>query len=155
MPEEVRYRFLAAQRSALVATLAMAVVAALQLFIFVTYLFAETSLAEGVSDALRLIAMLATIASTILLASFFWCFGKDRSPFGLGQSLRLSGAGALFMIRMALDAFVPSQVADSISSLTERPEVNLQLVTIVVFLACLAIVMRYGDALKEDSDSIA
>lgn len=155
MPEEVRDRYLAAQRSARMATIAMSIVGALQLFIFTVYLLALPEPVKEPIEWLRPLAVLSTLGSTVLLASFFWCFGRDRSPFGRRQSFRLAGAGALFLMRMTLDALIPSAVANGTPGLTEHPEVNLQIVTIIVFLGCLAMVMRYGEALKEDSDSIA
>lgn len=159
MPEEVRGSYIAAQRSAQIATFVMAIIVALQALIFITYLITLAEAARSLANVLRLFAMLVTIGATVLLASFFWCFGKDRSPFGRRQSLRLAAAGALFLVRMGVDALVFSlaspAVANGTPGLTEHPEVNLQIVTIIVFLGCLAMVMRYGEALKEDSDSIA
>ncbi len=155
MPEEVRGSYIAAQRSAQIATFVMAIIVALQALIFITYLITLAEAARSLANVLRLFAMLVTIGATVLLASFFWCFGRDRSPFGRRQSFRLAGAGALFLMRMTLDALIPSAVANGTPGLTEHPEVNLQIVTIIVFLGCLAMVMRYGEALKEDSDSIA
>lgn len=155
MPEEVRGSYIAAQRSAQIATFVMAIIVALQALIFITYLITLAEAARSLANVLRLFAMLVTIGATVLLANFFWCFGRDRSPFGRRQSFRLAGAGALFLMRMTLDALIPSAVANGTPGLTEHPEVNLQIVTIIVFLGCLAMVMRYGEALKEDSDSIA
>lgn len=40
-----------------------------------------------------------------------------------------------------------------IISTTAGPD--LKVIVMIVFLICLAMVVRYGDALKEDSDSIA
>lgn len=155
MPEEVRDRYLAARRSARMATVAMSIIGALQLAILVAYLLAIPEQGIEPVDWLQPLSVLSTFGSTVLLASFFWCFGRDRSPFGRRQSFRLAGAGALFLMRMTLDALIPPAVANGTPGLTEHPEVNLQIVTIIVFLGCLAMVMRYGEALKEDSDSIA
>lgn len=159
MPEDVKSSYLVARRSAKIATLAMSLIGALQFLIFAVYLFSLLRIEGGPDNTLRLAAMLSTVVSTALLASFFWHFGRDKSPFGHRQSIRLAFAAILFMARIAFDALVPALVplmtVGNTPGLTEHPEVNLQIVTIIVFLGCLAMVMRYGEALKEDSDSIA
>ena len=48
---------------------------------------------------------------------------------------------------------VPSSLASV--QVTDAPGIEVSDVTMVVFLFCLALVVRYGGALKEDSDSIA
>lgn len=71
-------------------------------------------------------------------------------------------AGLLFALRTALDAFTASpaykaSVSDGSTHVfvVAGPGPDLKVVVMVVFLICLAMVIRYGNALKEDSDSIA
>lgn len=99
------------------------------------------------------------IVSVILLAEFLRHFGSDSSPFGKRQSLRLLIAAACFAIRSAMDSLIPSvsstaPVGEAASlAYSSYPTIDLKVVVMVVFLACLAMVVRYGNALKEDSDS--
>ena len=163
MPEEVKSTYLIARRSSRLAAATMGVLGVIQLIIFALYLVTITqeiaSMRQLVIGSLRLGSILSTLASTYLLGSFLWHFGGRESPFGARQSLRLAGAAVLYLVRMAVDAAAPVlspvEMGDGALTLTQQSGIDLQLVTIVVFLACLAIVMRYGDALKEDSDSIA
>ena len=163
MPEEVKRTYLTARRSSRLAAAAMGVLGVIQLIIFALYLatFVQggASMGQEFAISLHLGSILSTLASTYLLGSFLWHFGGRESPFGARQSLRLAGAAILYLVRMAVDAaapvFSPVEMGNGALTLTQQSGIDLQLVTIVVFLACLAIVMRYGDALKEDSDSIA
>ena len=163
MPEEVKSTYLTAKRSSRLAAASMGALGLLQLIIFALYLATfvqgDVSMRQALAISLHLGSILSTLASTYLLGSFLWHFGGRESPFGARQSLRLAGAAVLYLVRMAVDAaapvFSPVEMGNGALTLTQQSGIDLQLVTIVVFLACLAIVMRYGDALKEDSDSIA
>ena len=164
MPEEVRSTYQAARRSATLGAVAMGVVGALQLLVLATCLAAVLgdvgpSLVETPRGWTLLASIVTTLASTVLLGRFFWFFGRDRSPFGTRQSLRLLAAAGLYLARVGIDAIMPAlasvELAEGALAITQQPGIDLKTVAVVVFLGCLAMVMRYGDALKEDSDSIA
>ena len=72
------------------------------------------------------------------------------------QFTRLVAAAALLGLRAVFDAMVPSSHAfgslGEIRAITHA-DLDLKIISVVIFLVCLAMVVRYGDALKEDSDS--
>ena len=108
---------------------------------------------------LSFLSAIIMAGSITTLAEFLRHFSKGNFPFGRSQSLRLLIASALFVLRCLLDALTPttnlSIGTNSITLMTPDPQftVDLKVVVMIVFLACLAMVIRYGDALKEDSDA--
>ena len=167
MPESLIREYRCAKRASLVGATCMYIFSCASLFITITFIV--TFLSDGCTDENSLpyrifviASLLFTTFSTTLLGSFFRHFCKDPSPFGRHQSLRLLMAGLLFALRTALDAFTASpayktSVSDSSTHVfvVAGPGPDLKVVVMVVFLICLAMVIRYGNALKEDSDSIA
>ena len=118
--------------------------------------------ATGISDwqIISLFGSLATIVSISQVASFLSHFSKGINPFSKTQSNRLILAGVAILLRLAFDSIsqVPSFIievegAHSFVQVTSQPGPDLKVVVMVVFLVCLAMVVRYGDALKEDSDA--
>lgn len=118
--------------------------------------------AAGISNwqIVSLLGSLTTIVSISQVASFLSHFSKGINPFSKTQSNRLILAGAAILLRLAFDSIsqVPSfsiEVggANSFVQVTSQPGPDLKVVVMVVFLVCLAMVVRYGDALKEDSDA--
>ena len=108
------------------------------------------------------IKQVTSLVATISLAEFLRSFGKDGRPFGRGQSVRLAVAGSLIVLSTLLDLFTPAltwsiRLVDGSApvNISTQPGIDPMMVSLAVFFACLAIVVRYGNALKEDSDSIA
>lgn len=102
---------------------------------------------------------------TILMATFFGNFAKSSSPFGRAQSRRLLMAAVFEAVVIVLGLLHPQGPDASITlgglpfALNYYPSeasssVDIGHVVEVVFLFCLSAVFRYGNALKEDSDSI-
>lgn len=164
MPNSLEREYRRARKASLVGAVVMYAIAVLSLGTLILYL--GGLLGAGVGDAqsaswwaLSITVIFLFLAANLLLGRFFWCFGRDQAPFGRGQSLKLCVAGSLFAVKLVLESLVPA--SGPIEAVTEgmafvpRPGFDLETLTIVAFLLCLALVVRYGDALKRDSDSIA
>lgn len=110
--------------------------------------------------AIMLVSNFVPALQILPLAGFLRRFGSD-SPFAAAQSIRLVTSGALLLLHEVLvgmyDPVGAVSVPSSLASVqvTDAPGIEVSDVTMVVFLFCLALVVRYGGALKEDSDSIA
>ncbi len=111
---------------------------------------------SGGRSLVALICAAVVVAPAVPAAEFLRRFGReDRAPFGSGQSARLVAAALLMLPRALLEAAVPLEKAVSTElafSLTRRG-LYLRIISVTIFLVCLAMIVRYGDALKEDSDS--
>lgn len=99
----------------------------------------------------------------ILLGAFFFHFGRAKAPFGIGQTVRLMLAGLLSIFYGVFGEFgarwvnslpQPMYAIETISTDFDYPGSWLLFVAFGLFLVCLAMVFRYGDALLEDSDNI-
>lgn len=99
----------------------------------------------------------------VLLAAFFFHFGRAKAPFGIGQTVRLMLAGLLSIFYGVFGEFgarwvnslpQPMYAIETISTDFDYPGSWLLFVSFGLFLVCLAMVFRYGDALLEDSDNI-
>lgn len=103
---------------------------------------------------------LLVVAAALLLGEFLRHFSDASSPFGGRQPARLVAASALLALKALLDATMPEFGPVDLAlgpvqvSLAPHAGVDLKVIVMVVFLVCLAMVIRYGDALKRDSDSI-
>lgn len=167
MPEILEKTFVKARRASAVGAVCMYAIAILSAFNFITFLYTitSTSVLSQLTEANQLIMLLTTLLTSIsilLLGEFLRHFGFDSSPFGKRQSIRLLSSGVLFSIRMILESLFPEpQYFSPVSEnswnviVTSQPGPDLKVIVMIVFLICLAMVVRYGDALKEDSDSIA
>lgn len=168
MPEKIEVSYRRAKSSSRVGSLCMYLLATLSGVNFLLFAYTSTSANTSITQPpiedllIALAATLLTTAAIFLLGEFFRHFGKDCSPFGKRQSLRLLAAAVLFTARTILDVLSPEPgIVHSLSSsnptlyVTSQPGPDLKVVVMVVFLICLAMVIRYGNALKEDSDSIA
>lgn len=167
MPEDVEQTYLKAKKASVAGSLCMyflAVISALGCIAFIVSATNQELLGSAPYDY-KLVVALCTLSTTIaitLLGEFLRHFVSDPSPFGKRQSLRLLISGLLFAIRLILDGCFPGKLyslsffanSDAIA-ITTQPGPDLKVVVMVVFLICLAMVIRYGNALKEDSDSIA
>ncbi len=164
MPEEkLKDSYVLARRVSCLGAICMYILAAFMLLILFVYLYAFTQTEvlfwiEPSSQVLISVSNLINTLSVFLLGEFFRGFAKGRSPFGPQQSRRLLVAGLLFALQEVLDLVIitPSfsvQVVDSVT-LTTQPGPSLNTVVMIVFLICLALVVRYGNALKQDSDSM-
>ena len=111
-------------------------------------------------EVLLVISQLAAIGAIVLAARFLRHFCVDPSPFSAAQSARLAVMATIVMGRTVLDvvlsrAFYPVGHAPlPLLCLAVETQVVLKVLALAVFIGCLAMVVRYGNALKEDSDSI-
>lgn len=168
MPEELENTYRKARRASLFGAVCMHTIATLSALNSLSMIIALLSKSSGESSPFpleELIASISTVLTTIsivLLGEFLRRFGSDRSPFGKKQSYRLLAAGVLFAGRMAFDSIASlsnlslgAEGENAAVWVTTQPGPDLKVIVMIVFLICLAMVVRYGDALKEDSDSIA
>lgn len=167
MPEDLSREYQRARRASLAGASCMYLLTALVLInlgVIVFALLGTSSLDElpPLQQAVAPVGIALVAAAVSLLGEFLRHFGRDSSPFGRRQSRRLLAAGLLLVVKALLDtAFEPPLVRDAVAMgparifVTTQPGLDLKTVVMVVFLICLAMVVRYGDALKEDSDSIA
>lgn len=115
---------------------------------------------DPVFNALLATSQIAAAVTMALLGKFLRHFATDASPFCPSQSVRLVVVAALIAGRALLNTALrctygtagPAPVP-ALSGLLGTQE-TLGLVAFGTFLACLSMVVRYGDALKKDSDSI-
>lgn len=111
-------------------------------------------------EVLLVLSQLAAIGAMGLLGGFLRHFCAHHAPFGGAQPVRLLIASTLIAGRTALNlvltcAFHPVERAPvPLLSLALGAQVVLKVLALAVFIGCLAMVVRYGNALKEDSDSI-
>lgn len=111
-------------------------------------------------NALLAASQVVAIIAMALLGGFLRHFATDAAPFRAAQSSRLVAVAALIAGRVLLNAVLrcaygtagPAPVP-ALSGLLGA-QAALGLVALGTFLACLSMVVRYGDALKKDSDSI-
>lgn len=159
MPERLCRDYKSAQRASKVGAGALYAVAALSLIISLAFCASCPPTGEGGGAwTLSVVAAGLFTAAVALLAEFLRHFGRDSSPFGKSQFARLIAAALLMGLRTVFDAFMPVTEAPSSTDaipLVTHIDLDLKIVTVIIFLVCLATVVRYGDALKEDSDSIA
>lgn len=164
MLEELKREYDRTRRVSVVGALVMYLVAATSAVILLLYLYAIVG--AGTPGELgstwpvaALVSLAAFFLSNLLLGRFLWCFGNGEEPFGERQARRLYGAATLLALRLAGAVAIPSfgsvEVVPGSLSLTSQPRLDLQAVTLIALLLCLAMALRYGNALKEDSDSIA
>lgn len=166
MPEAVEQEYRRAQRASKIGAGCMYALAALTLIPLILFCATgATSIDFFGGDARAfitiLIGLLATSGSVSLLGSFLQHFGHCPSPFGKKQSLRILLSGVLLGLRTITDSLcdIPSRhfviSSDATLFISSQLGPDLKVIVMIVFLICLAMVVRYGDALKEDSDSIA
>lgn len=165
MPERLVRDYRIAQRMSRAGAIALYAIAALCLVVGIVFIVSVAQQNVSITTVifqvgLALFTSALLIAAVTLLAEFLRHFGTDRSPFGKTQSRRLLGSAVLFSIRVLLDSFIfpvgfLPELGGSLSIPPTTTQINLDLkvVAVVVFLVCLAMVVRYGDALKEDSDA--
>lgn len=163
MPENVAYSYRHARRASLVGAACMYVMACLLAVITLgtCHALVWTPVPQGPHIVEVLLRDLPAVVATVLLAEFLRRFAQEGSPLGRAQSIRLTFAAALLLVYLIVDSLLESAayavelvggpVAVGAVSQNGFDPVKLSL---VVFLACLAVVIRYGNALKEDSDSI-
>lgn len=152
-----------AQRTCFIACLCMYLVVALNVLIGVVYLYAltQTRSLDFLSDSQSLRSMadiLFGIVFSAMLAEFLRHFSRDN-PFEKSQSARLFVSGVALALRTILGALNPvspyeTNVAGLGATVTSQADVDLKVVAMIVFLISLSVIVRYGDALKQDSDSI-
>ena len=160
MPEKLIANYQKARMASLVGAVALYVLGTSCIATLLIYLIAVFQIggtAEHLFRALIPICSLLSISiSVIMLAEFFRHFFTDYSPFNRRQSVRLICAAVALSIKTFLDGLLPSFEETALSAgitLVPQSGLDLKVVVMVVFLVCLAMVVRYGDALKEDSDA--
>lgn len=115
---------------------------------------------DPVFNALLATSQVIAIITMALLGRFLRHFATDAAPFRTAQSSRLVVVTALIAGRVLLNAAL--RCAYGTAGLAAIPALSgllgaqaaLGLVALGTFLACLSMVVRYGNALQEDSDSI-
>ncbi|WP_167929991.1 hypothetical protein [Olsenella sp. SW781] len=163
MPEPLKTEYLRAKRAARAGSIVMYALAGFEGIVLAVYL---TSLIQVESPLqslswwlISILGICSSAAATLLLARFFSQFSRGKTPFGRRQFNRLLFAAMCLVIRGIADcrpssALYQSTLPDGSSiSLAPAATLDLKVVVMVVFLVCLAMVVRYGDALKEDSDA--
>ena len=164
MSDLLEREFKRARQASVVGAVVMYAIAALSLAILLLYLRAYLKMGTGDQRyaswwALGITVIALFLVANLLLGWFFWHFGRGLAPFGQRQSLRLLLAALIFAVKLVLETLVPASgpietVVEGVA-VVSRPGFDLETLTIGAFLLCLALVIRYGDALKRDSDSIA
>ena len=107
----------------------------------------------------RITSLVLNALSPVVLAWFFTHFARSTNPWGKGQSIRLLVAGLMLTLELILDCIRPE---GDMAIVISRPHLFLEppflrflpMVAPIVFIFCLAMVVRYANALQEDSDSI-
>lgn len=125
------------------------------------YTMARTDSLDFLTDAQKLGLLIdvgAGVTWVILMAEFLRHFAKGN-PFGKAQSLRLFLAGIALAIRTLFDGMIPGALFDANvpelnTTVSSQADIDLKVVAMIVFLIALSLIVRYGDALKQDSDSI-
>ena len=129
-------------------------------FVFI-YAMTQTDSLDFLTSVQRLGLLIDIGAGTvwvILMAEFLRHFAKGN-PFGKAQSLRLFLAGTALTIRTLFDGMIPGVLFDASvpelgTTVSSQADIDLKVVAMIVFLIALSLIVRYGDALKQDSDSI-
>lgn len=164
MPEEIQGRYRRARSLCRVGYVSLYVMAGVLVAMMAVSLLALTRSARPSQTCLLvgIVRQGMSIVATALLAEFLRDFGAGRAPFEQRQSVRLALAGLLIVLKTSLDIFGPTLAGGIALSdgpvtvcVSSQPGVDPMMVGLAVFFACLALVVRYGNALKEDSDSIA
>lgn len=161
MPEKIIRTFRSATRVSGIGAAILYGLAACCLCIACVYLFSFVNMGTDYHAVgwwlTALASTLSITLATALLARFLQLFCRSRSPFCARQSHRLLMAAGLFCLHSFLNSIVPPfdsmPVAFAGITLVPQSGLDLKVVVMVVFLVCLAMVVRYGDALKEDSDA--
>ena len=154
-----------ARTSSLVAALLMFAIAALCAALLALYLYAQSRV--GSCEYLqhgwienKLAALTLPVLASVLFGSFFLHIHRSEKPFGSSQSLKLGIAGALLGIKVALDCIrpgippIPVPHINGILYIEQRGTADPTVLVLITFTIALAIVLRYVNALQEDSDSI-
>lgn len=157
MPERLSRDYQHAQRASRAGAGALYAVAAISLIVGLAFCASCAPTDESSWPwTLSIIAVGVFAVAVALLAEFLRHFGQDSSPFGEKQFVRLTSAAILMSLRALFDAMMPMTGApasvDAVP-LVMHIDLDLKIIAVVIFLVCLAMVVRYGDALKEDSDS--
>lgn len=154
-----------ARTSSLVAALLMFVIAALCAAILALYLYAQSRvgsyeyLQHGWIEN-KIASLTMPVLASLLFGSFFLQIRRSDKPFGSLQSLRLGIAGALLGVKYALDCIrpgippIPVPHINGTLYIEQQGSADPTILVLIAFTIALAIVLRYANALQEDSDSI-
>ena len=157
MPERLDRSYRRARRVARAGATAFYGLAALCLVTVLGYYLHALPQEPSVGRSLTALACAIVFAApAVPVAEFLRRFGREgHSPFGKGQPARLLAAALLLLPRALLSAAVPLEeaVSTELAFPLTRAGLYLKIIWVTIFLVCLAMIVRYGDALKEDSDS--
>lgn len=154
-----------ARMSSLVAALLMLAIAALCAAMLALYLYAQSRvgsyehLQHGWIEN-KIASLTMPVLASLLFASFFLHIHRSEKPFGSSQSLKLGIAGVLLSIKYALDCIrpgippIPVPHINGILYIEQQGTADPTVLVLIAFTIALAIVLRYANALQEDSDSI-
>ena len=152
-----------AQRACRIACICMYIIVFFFLLIALVFIYTMTQtdsldFLTSVQKFGLLIDIGAGTVWVILMAEFLRHFAKGN-PFGKAQSLRLFLAGVALTIRTLFDGIIPGVLFDASvpelgTAVSSQADIDLKVIAMIVFLIALSLIVRYGDALKQDSDSI-
>lgn len=108
----------------------------------------------------KLLSMVTVFACYMFMQRFLWCFSKGESPFDYAQIHRLIACGCSFILEWVFQ-FRPLLTKNMvvleepiIVELAKDNKPSLLPLFVGIFILCVAAILRYAAALKEDSDSI-
>ncbi len=160
MPERLAAEYAKARQASRLGSILLYLIGFICASVFVLYLSAlYLSEIPLVWWLIPLGSLVSFLASDLFLAEFLRHFGRGSMPFGKGQYKRLLFSALFLAFRLCLDGLSPiflnTVSLESVHQFSFVPQdgVDPKLILMVVFLVCLAMVVRYGDALKEDSDA--
>lgn len=154
-----------ARTSSLVAALLMFALAALSAAILALYLYAQSRV--GLYEYLqhgwienKIASLTMPVLASLLFGSFFLHIHRSDKPFGSSQSLKLGIAGVLLGTKYAFDYArpgippIPVPHINGTLYIEQQGTADPTVLVLIAFTIALAIVLRYANALQEDSDSI-
>lgn len=161
MPEELTSNYRSARRWSRVGSVALYAVSALVVALVLARTVGGVSAHGPRAAALvpEAVSELPLVAATVLLAEFLRHVGGAGAPFGRAQQVRLLAASLAIAAKSVLDVALPLVARWALDAAglptadAARPSVDPVNVVMMVFLVCLAVLIRYGAALKEDSDA--
>lgn len=154
-----------ARTSSLVAALLMFAIAALSAAILALYLYAQSRvgsyeyLQHGWIEN-KIASLTMPVLASLLFGSFFLHIHRSDKPFGSSQSLKLGIAGVLLGTKYAFDYArpgippIPVPHINGILYIEQQGTADPTVLVLIAFTIALAIVLRYANALQEDSNSI-
>lgn len=150
-------------KATFVGSLLIAPVVAFAIVVLLLYAYAFLTVGQASGHpiswwALVLLDSTVDVLSHLNMQLFLWHFSRDAEPFDSHQSFRLLFVGILFVMKTILSGLIKPY--DPIEVFAGPPPIGLTYsgvrigpFSMAVFVICVALVLRYGNALKQDSDS--